>query len=174
MLESIYHEQLPKSGLPIASAWNTYIETANAAGIGNVAKDTMRKRKLHFQALADWIKLERPLVETVQEIDGLAAAAYAANYAAHKSDNGIVQVATLVTTAAYQFATNTADTRSWVTLPKQIGLCRIDLPKDRRVKLNVNGRQVDVDILNDGDVHVIYLRTMHSNSTATVWQFKVR
>ena len=114
------------------------------------------------------------LTRAIASATAKAAAAYAANYAARKSDNGIVQVATLVTTTAYQFATNTADTRSWVTLPKQIGLCRIDLPKDRRVKLNVNGRQVDVDILNDGDVHVIYLRTMHSNSTATVWQFKVR
>ncbi len=82
MLESIYHEQLPKSGLPIASAWNTYVETANAAGIGDVAKDTLRKRKLHFQAFADWIRTERPLVETVQEVDGLAAAAYAAHLTA--------------------------------------------------------------------------------------------
>jgi len=82
MLESIYHEQLPKSGLPLASAWTTYTETANAAGIGNVAPATLRKRRFHFQALVDWIRKERPLVETVQEVDGLAAAAYAAHLTA--------------------------------------------------------------------------------------------
>lgn len=85
MLESIYHEQLPKSGLPLASAWTTYTETANAAGIGNVAPATLRKRRFHLQALVDWIRKERPLAETVQEVDGLAAAAYAA----HLSANGL-------------------------------------------------------------------------------------
>lgn len=82
MLESIYNEAIPKSGLPIRSAWTTYLETAKGAGIGDVAKDTLRKRKLHFHALAEWLERERPIVQNVQDVDGPAAAAYAAHLAA--------------------------------------------------------------------------------------------
>lgn len=82
MLETIYRQKQPKAGLPVGAAWTTYVETANAAGIGNVAPDTMRKRKMHVGALVEWIRAERPLVQTVQEVDGLAAAAYAAHLTA--------------------------------------------------------------------------------------------
>ena len=82
MLETIYNQKRERSGLPIDAAWSTYTQTANAAGIGNVAADTLRKRKMHVQALIDWLHSDRPLVQMVQDVDGLAAAAYAAHLTA--------------------------------------------------------------------------------------------
>ena len=82
MLETIYNNKRERSGLPINAAWATYTQTANAAGIGNVAADTLRKRKMHVQGLVDWLKKERPLAQMVQDVDGLAAAAYAAHLTA--------------------------------------------------------------------------------------------
>ena len=82
MLETIYNNKRERSGLPINAAWATYTQTANAAGIGNVAADTLRKRKMHVQGLVDWLHKERPLAQMVQDVDGLAAAAYAAHLTA--------------------------------------------------------------------------------------------
>lgn len=41
--------------------------------------------------------------------------------------------------AAYRAATNTADTRSWEILPKEFQLTQFPMPKDRQVKLTLNG-----------------------------------
>ncbi len=77
MLGSIYENARPKTGLPLSGAWETYITTAKAAGVAEVSADTLRKRRGYLQAFCDWVARDRPMVATVQDVDGSVAAAYA-------------------------------------------------------------------------------------------------
>ncbi len=63
--------------------------------------------------------------------------------AAQKDMDPTVRAATLATVAiggaVYREAMNTADTRSWEILPKEFQLTQFPMPKDRTVKLKLNG-----------------------------------
>ena len=39
----------------------------------------------------------------------------------------------------YRYAMNTADTRSWETLPKEFQVAQIPMPSDRKVHVNLKG-----------------------------------
>lgn len=115
------------------------------------------------------------LTRAIASATAKAVAAYAANYAAQQSGDVFIQLGTFIATAAYQVATNVADTRSWVSLPKHIGVTRLDLPADRRVALYLNGQRLEtVSLPSQGDVYVIYLRTMHRGSKPSVQLFRMR
>lgn len=115
------------------------------------------------------------LTRAIASATAKAVAAYAANYAAQQSGNGLVMLGTLVTTAAYQIGSNVADTRSWNSLPKQIGVSRIDLPANREVTLTLNGHTLSTLTLpKEGDVWVLHLRTMHYGSQPAVQLFRIR
>ena len=104
-----------------------------------------------------------------------AALSYAANYAADRHNDAFLQLITLIGTLVYQECTATADTRSWNSLPKHIGVGRIDLPANRQVTITQGGRTLQTLTLpSTGDVWVICVRTMHTNSKASVMVFKMR
>lgn len=48
-------------------------------------------------------------------------------------------VAVTVVGSLYRYAMNTADTRSWESLPKEFQIAQIPMPADRRVHVNLNG-----------------------------------
>jgi len=102
-------------------------------------------------------------------------AATAANLAAKEADNVWVSLAVQATTAAYQLATNVADTRSWQTLPKEIQLARIDMPKERTVQLSTpdNTWRQEVALI-PGDVVVLYVKSPLSPATLSIQQFKLK
>ena len=81
MLDAIYGvESKPQApATPLASAWAVYEDVARSTGLDRVAPDTWRKRRGRFEAFAAWIAAERPVVETVEAVDGQTAAAYAAH-----------------------------------------------------------------------------------------------
>jgi hypothetical protein len=62
--------------------------------------------------------------------------------AAQKDMDPTVQAVALASVAiggaAYRYAMNTADTRSWEILPKEFQLTQFPMPKDKQVKLNLN------------------------------------
>jgi hypothetical protein len=102
-------------------------------------------------------------------------AATAANLAADQADNEWVSLATRITTAAYQLATNIADTRSWQTLPKEIQLARLEMPKDRIVQLSTPDGIWRQDVtLIPGDIVVLYIKSPLSPATLSVNQFKLK
>lgn len=113
------------------------------------------------------------LTRAIASATAKAAAAYAANYAARQSGDGLTQIAVLIGTAAYQIASNTADTRSWVSLPKTFGVGRIDLPADRKIKVTCGRETIPITLPSKGDVWVIYLRTMHRGGKPWVSTFRV-
>jgi hypothetical protein len=104
-----------------------------------------------------------------------AVAATAANIAAKQADNPWVSLATQATTAAYQLATNIADTRSWQTLPKEIQIARINMPSGRtlRVATPDGSWQQEVTVI-PGQVVVIYVKSVNSANNMSVNQFKLK
>lgn len=102
-------------------------------------------------------------------------AATAANLAAEQANNEWVTLATRISTAAYQLATNVADTRSWQTLPKEIQLARMEMPKDRMVQLSTpDGTWRQEVSLIPGDVIVLYVKSPLSATTLSINQFKLK
>ena len=115
------------------------------------------------------------LTRAIASATAKAVAAYAANYAAQQSGNSLAVLGAFVSTTVYQVASNVADTRSWNSLPKQIGVSRIDLPANRTVDVVVNGQTISTHQLpTEGDVWVIHLRTMHYGSRPSVQLFRIR
>jgi hypothetical protein len=104
-----------------------------------------------------------------------AVAATAANLAAKEADNPWVSLATQATTAAYQLATNIADTRSWQTLPKEIQIARMNMPVGRtlRVATPDGAWQQEVSVI-PGHVVVIYVKSVNSANNMSINQFKLK
>ena len=63
--------------------------------------------------------------------------------ALHASNDWRVQaisfVAVTLVGSAYRYAVNTADTRSWETLPKEFQVAQLPMPADRKVHVNLTG-----------------------------------
>ena len=51
----------------------------------------------------------------------------------------ITFVAVMVARTIYRYAMNTADTRSWETLPKEFQIAQVPMPADRKVHVNLKG-----------------------------------
>ena len=104
-----------------------------------------------------------------------AVATAVANETARRSRNIWIRLGTWVGTLFYQVATDTADTRSWQTLPKEFQVARLDVPPDRVIALvSPNGVGVRSVNLIDGEVVVVYAKSISQFQDMTVVQFKLR
>jgi len=82
---------------------------------------------------------------------------YAATQAAAKADKW-AGVAVGVTTALYKMAVNTADTRTWEILPKEIRIALCPMPEDRTVVITPSGAaEIKAVIPPDADSAIIYI-----------------
>lgn len=75
----MYWGEDQKTALPLASAWDRYLELAKATGRDNVSERTIRDRRLAVSRLVSWIGGNRPSVEYVSQVDGSVAASFAAS-----------------------------------------------------------------------------------------------
>lgn len=66
-------------------------------------------------------------------------ASYAIVHAARESGNSGAEIGAYVLTGAYKFMFNTADTRGWETLPKEVQIAHIPLPDDGVLKISPTG-----------------------------------
>jgi hypothetical protein len=114
------------------------------------------------------------LTRAIASATAKAAVTYAMNAAAKQSGDAITQLVALIGTAAYQIGTTVADTRSWISLPKQIGVSRIDLPADRLVSVSCGGQTLPVVLPKEGEIFVLYLRTMHLGGKAHLRVMTIR
>lgn len=115
------------------------------------------------------------LTRAIASATAKAVAAYTANYAAQQSGNAFLQLGTILGSLAYQIGSTAADTRSWLALPRQIGVARIDLPEDRLITVKQDGRVIaTLRLPDDGSVWVVSLRTMHRGSKPAVNLFRMR
>ena len=102
-----------------------------------------------------------------------AAAGWAINDAARRQDEGLGVLARLVTMAV-QAAVNIADTRCWSTLPKQFQVARLEAPPDRRILVGVPGRESEEVRLIDGEVVVVYVKSVAADGPLAISQFRLR
>ena len=100
------------------------------------------------------------------------AAAWAVNDAARRQDEDLGLLARLLT-AAVQAAVNIADTRSWTTLPKQFQVARFNTPPDRRITVTAPSGVNQHVTLIDGEVNVVYVKSISAGGPLFVSQFKL-
>ncbi|TAK95822.1 MAG: hypothetical protein EPO07_15050 [Verrucomicrobia bacterium] len=120
-------------------------------------------------------KNEFPVIvtKTVVSTVAKAVATYAINEAASRSD-AWVGLLTKVATAAAGAAMNIADTRTWTTLPKEFQVAKIVTPADRKLTLSAgSSAPVEVTLL-DGEVNVVYAKSVTATTPLLVSQFKLK
>jgi hypothetical protein len=105
---------------------------------------------------------------------GAKAAAQYGLYAATKNSGDWAIVAEIAG-VVYQAATNQADLRTWVTLPKQFTYCRFPTPPDRKLLLTADGGgQSETVDLAPGVVNVVYVKSNSYSNRLLVTSFVLR
>lgn len=92
-------------------------------------------------------------------------ASYAAVQAARRS-GGDAQIAAYILTGAYKFMFNTADTRGWETLPKEVQVAHLPKPDDGKLRISpmASGIQATELILKkETDIAILYVRALSAN-----------
>ena len=74
---------------------------------------------------------------------------------------------------ALNASTNIADTRTWLTLPKEFQYARIATPADRQLTL-VAGTQSKTITLDPGTINVVYVKNVSSTAPLLVTQFLLK
>jgi hypothetical protein len=124
--------------------------------------------------VAQSFKNELPVIITRTLISaGVKAAIQYGVYEATKS-NSTVNAFAMIATSVYAAATNQADLRTWLTLPKEFAYCRLPTPESRSVEIHLRGAQrLTVDLL-DGQVNVIYIKSNAPSASVSVQQFVMK
>ena len=90
---------------------------------------------------------------------GLKAAALFGTHQGTK-DHDLLDDLTQISGLIYQEATNRADLRTWVTLPKQIQFCRLPTPADHKLYLARAGMNESLEVdLPDSPVTMVYVKS---------------
>jgi hypothetical protein len=86
-----------------------------------------------------------------------------------------LSILTEVAGVVYQYATNRADLRTWVTLPKQFLYCRLPTPPDGRLQITSDstGETQTVD-LPPGAVTMVYVKSNSYGNVLLVHAFTLR
>lgn len=103
-----------------------------------------------------------------------ASLSAAASTVAKDRFGDIGDTVTSIGTAVWQQSTTIADTRSWLTLPKQIGVVRIDMPSDRTVTVACGAHRETLTLSDEGEVWVIHVRSMHEGSRPIIKRLRLR
>lgn len=101
-----------------------------------------------------------------------AAAAYGVNRATR--GEGMVNVAARIGMGLYQAAMNEADTRTWLSLPKEFQVCRLERPSGGRLTLSTPYATAEEPVrLIDGQAVVVYVRSVSPYAPLVVRQIRL-
>lgn len=121
-------------------------------------------------------KDELPAIVTKTLISTLAkaTATYALNAEAERRGD-LTGLLVKVGATLTQLAINIADTRTWTTLPKQIQVCRVPTPPDRKLTLSApsSGQRVEVAV-GEGLVNIVFVKSVSPNAPMIVSQARLR
>ena len=70
-------------------------------------------------------------------------------------------------------STNIADTRTWITIPKEFQYARLATPADRQLTVSAGGQTRTIS-LDPGSVNVVYVKSVSSTSPLLVSQFLLK
>ena len=87
--------------------------------------------------------------------------------------NPLLGFAGAVAMTALNASTNIADTRTWITLPKEFQYARLATPADRQLTLSAGGQTRTIK-LDPGSVNVVYVKSISSTSPLLVSQFLLK
>lgn len=154
--------------LPVLVSQFNYVSSLNVDAAG---KTVQTRRLADMEAIisrefAD--ELPTITAKTLLSAASKAALAYTVNHAARKKDNEFGLLA-LVATSIYQAAVNVADTRTWTTLPKEIQLCSLPMPPDRKVKLSGAGLNSEI-VVQPGKTVLLYVKSISPQAPLLVTQ----
>jgi hypothetical protein len=95
------------------------------------------------------------------------AASYAAVLAARRAGNGF-GIAAMALTGFYKYLFNTADTRSWETLPKEVAVAQFPYSDDRKVmfsfpKSKGKIKNKVIELKDSSRISIIYIRAFNQN-----------
>jgi len=89
---------------------------------------------------------------------------YAIVHAARQSGNSGAEIGAYALTGIYKFMFNTADTRGWETLPKEVQIAHIPMPDDGLLQINPTGGQSkEITIKQDTNIAIVYIRALSAN-----------
>ena len=154
--------------LPVLVSQFNYVSSLNVVAGG---KTVQSRRLADMEAIisrefAD--ELPTITAKTLLSSASKAAVAYAVNRAARKKDNEFGLLA-LVATSIYQAAVNVADTRTWTTLPKEVQLCSLSMPADRKIKLSGAGLNSEI-VIQPGKTVLLYVKSISPQAPLLVTQ----
>ncbi len=78
-----------------------------------------------------------------------------------------------VAMTALNASTNIADTRTWITIPKEFQYARLATPADRQLTLSAGGQTRTIS-LDPGAVNVVYVKSISATSPLLVSQFLLK
>ena len=84
-LVDIFFPPEKKPGLPLSSAWASYVSVAKATGRLEITDKSLNGRRNILENFIEWLERNCPAVETADEVTGPIAAKYAAFLAKKKS-----------------------------------------------------------------------------------------
>ncbi len=114
------------------------------------------------------------VVKTLISAGAKAAAVYGVEAATNKNDDLLKSLVRIAGTV-YEAGTNRADTRTWVTLPKQFQVCRVPTPADHKLYLGRAGTQESVMVdLPNGPVNLVYVKSSSLGSRLAISAFPLR
>jgi len=91
-------------------------------------------------------------------------ASYAAVHAAKQAGTG-AQIGALILTGVYKAMFNTADTRSWETLPQEIQVAHIPIPDNGIIQITPIGigKTTEIKLKNDTNNAIVFIRALSAN-----------
>ena len=93
-------------------------------------------------------------------------ASYAIVHAAKQSGRGEAEIAVYVLTGVYKFAFNTADTRGWETLPKDVQVTHLPIPDDGKLRIAPIGSAssaTEIALKKETNIAIVYIRALSAN-----------
>jgi len=97
-------------------------------------------------------------------------ASYAAVSAARRS-SGEVALITYLLTGLYKYMFNTADTRSWETLPKEVQISHIPMPDEGLLSIHprsildkaTDQKRIEIRVKQETNIAIVYIRALSAN-----------
>ena len=93
-------------------------------------------------------------------------ASYAIVHAARQSGNSGAEIGAYALTGLYKFMFNTADTRGWETLPKEVQVTHMPIPDDGVLRISpvgLAGQSTEIAIKQDTNIAIVYIRALSAN-----------
>ena len=91
------------------------------------------------------------------------AAAFAAQMAAEEAGGDLAKLGTVVGTSLYKYIFNTADTRSWQTLPKKYMITHFPKPEEGILKISWGANSKTITLKPTTTFAIIYIRAQSAN-----------